>query len=227
MLLSIIIGAAVGIAFSPVCRIQQVTVIGLTESVATEVAARIKLPPGANTAFLPLRVMSAVADDCYRVKKLVISRRSLRSIAVTVHERKPVAALASDHSYTLIDDDGICLIRTDTPGELPAFKGLVARRPELGEAIPPERLVPLLVCLKGAREVGIEQGLQFDFSNIHLCVLKTSDGVGGKLGAMRDLYRKIVLFGRLLEGLRTEGKRVKYIDVRIENKPTIREAGRD
>ncbi len=227
MLLTIIIGAAVGVAFSPLCRIRHVTITGPTESVAAEVGAKLDLPTEANTVFLPLRATSAVADDCYRVKKLVASRRSLDSIKITVHERQPVAALACDRSYTLVDDEGICLIRTDTPGELPVFKGLVPNRPELGEAILPEQLAPLLTCLQGAHEAGIAQGLKFDFSNAHLCILETRDGVRGKLGTMRDLCRKIVLFGHLLEGLRSEGKHIEYIDVRIENKPTIREKSRD
>lgn len=224
MLLSIIIGAAIGLALSPVCRIRQVLVLGPTEAIAMEVASGLELPPGANTVFLPLAQIRARADDCYRVKRLTVKRRSPRAIVIRVHERQPMAALATDGSgYTVIDDEGIPLVRTDSPGPLPVAEGVVAQRPDLGSAIPTELLEPLQTCIKAAREVGIDQGLRLDFSNPYLTTLQTGDGVVGKLGDVRDLHRKIVIFGRLLEGLNGgAGAQIEYIDVSVEGKPTFR-----
>jgi len=222
MLLSVVIGAAVGVALSPACRIWEVRVVGPTQSVADEVASKIQLPLRANTVFLPLQAVSAAEHACYRVKSLAVRRNPWHGITVTVHEREPVVALASDDGYTLVDKDGICLIRTDTPGVLPVFRGLASERPTLGDRIPPEWLSTVRACLAGAAAVQAAEGAQFDFSNTQLSTLKTRDGVVGKLGDMRNLQRKIVLFGQLLHGLRADGESVAYIDVRVENKPTWR-----
>jgi cell division protein FtsQ len=228
MLLSIVIGAAVGLVFSPVCRIRHVTVVGPTEAIAAEVAAGLRLPPQANTVFLPLTYVRSRAAECYRVKRLTVIRRSPQQIIIRVDERQPVMAIASsDGSYTMIDDEGIPLVRTDTPGTLPVAKGVVSQRPQLGKAIPPDLLASLLTCIEAARLDGMEHKLCIDLSDPYMITVQTADGVTGKLGDGRHLRRKTVLFGRLRKALQDQSGQIEYIDVSVESKPTFRRRARN
>jgi cell division septal protein FtsQ len=223
MLLSFIIGALAGIALSPCCRIQHVRLEGPTRSVAEEVRDRFQKAgvfDNCPSITLPLRELAAVAARCYRVKRLAVSRNSPRVVRVRILERQPVAALHAEHGYTLIDEEGICLIRTHKAGALPVVKGIMTKRPELGATISPQQLIPLAECLRSAHEAGIDPAFRLDLSNPHLILLTTSDGVVGKLGDIRDLRSKIIRFGLLLEALQAEGEHVGYIDVRVASRPT-------
>jgi|LSQX01.1.fsa_nt_gb cell division septal protein FtsQ len=222
MLLSMIIGATLGLALSPACRIRQVTVTGPTEAVAADVAARLNLPAKANTVFLPLSHIRERTTECFRVKRLTVKRRSPQAIVISVHERQPMAALfTEDVGYTTIDGDGIPLVRTNSPGTLPVAKGVTKQAPELGRPIPDERLDALRACIEGARQESIDQNLRINLSDPYHITIHTADGVNGLLGDTRQLRRKTVIFARLLKSLEDEPGGVAYIDVSIENKPTF------
>ena len=228
MLLSIVIGAAIGLVFSPACRIRYVTVVGPTEAIAAEVAAGLRLPAQANTVFLPLTRVQARATECYRVKRLTVRRRSPKEIVIRVHERQPMAALVSpDSGYTVIDDEGMALVRTDTPGLLPVAEGVVGQRPELGRIISPEALSLLKACIEAAEQDGMDQKLRLDLSDPHMITMQTADGVVGKLGDKHHLRRKTVMFGRLLKALQDQPGQIEYIDVSTESAPTFRRRARN
>ncbi len=223
MLLSFIIGAFTGVAVSPCCRIQHVRVEGPTRSVAEEVRKGLRKAAvfdDRGSVSLPLRGIAAVAANCHRVKRLAVNRISPQTIRVRIVEREPVAALHTDHGFTLIDEEGICLIRTRKAGALPVIKGIVTDRPKLGATISAQRLMPLAECFRSVREAGIDNAFRLDLSNPHLVILTTSDGVVGKLGDTRDLRGKIIRFGLLLEALQADGEDVEYIDVRVASRPT-------
>lgn len=223
MLISFIIGAIAGVALSPCCRIQHVRLEGPTRSVAEEVRKGLQKAgvfDDRPSISLPLRGLASVAASCYRVKRLAVSRISPSAIRVRILERQPVAALHTDHGFTLIDEEGICLIRTRKAGALPVVKGIVTKRPKLGATISAQRLTPLAECFRSVREAGIDPAFRLDLSNPHLILLTTSDGVVGKLGDSRDLRAKIIRFGLLLEALQAEGEDVAYIDVRVDSRPT-------
>ncbi len=225
MLLAIIIGAAAGIAFSPVCEIRRVVVIAPSQSTAVEVAQKVKLAPGANTLLLPIRHFADIAERSYRVERLVVERRSLNEIAVHVHERQPIAAVKTNVGCTLISDEGICLINTDTTADLPVIKGLITKRHALGSTLPEADVQLIMAAIRGAQFGGIARQLQVDFTHPYLTIIKTADGVVGKLGDRRNIERKTALFARLLTELQNEGKKIQYIDVRIEQRPAFREIG--
>ena len=222
MALSTALGLALGLALSPCCRISRIVVRAPTQTVAFEYAGRINMPDDAGTIFLPLRHLHAAALACHRVGDITVRRTGFRSIVVDIDERRPVAALATDGQYTTVDKDGICLIRTDTPMKLPIIDGLAPVGLALGETLSGPALELLNACVEGAAEARIGDAAVFDLSNPHLVSVRTRDGVEGKLGELANLRRRIVVFGRLLEGLREKGQNVAYIDVRVENRPVCR-----
>lgn len=221
--LSIVVGLALGVALSPCCRISEVVVCAPTQTVAYEFAGRIDLPENASTIFLPLENLQASAATCYRIRDISVRRAGLRTISIDIEERRPVAALGGDGQYTTVDEQGVCLIRTDTPMKLPVIEGLTQQGFTLGATLPPPQLELVSACLDGAREARIGDAAVFDLSNPHLVTVRTCDGVEGKLGELENIRNRTVVFGRLLEGLREKGQNVAYIDVRVEDRPVCRE----
>jgi cell division protein FtsQ len=221
--LSIVLGLALGVALSPCCRISEVIVRASTPTLAYELAGKIDIPENANTIFLPIENLQAAAATCHRIRDISVRRAGLRSITIDIEERRPVAAVAADGQYTTVDEQGVCLIRTDTPMELLAIKGLAEQGFALGATLPAAQFELMTACLEGAGEARIGDAAVFDLSNPHLVTVRTHDGVEGKLGELENIRGRTVVFGRLLEGLREKGQHVAYIDVRVEHRPVCRE----
>lgn len=221
--LSIVVGLALGVALSACCRISEVVVRARTQTVAYEFAEKIDLPEDAGTIFLPLENLRAAAATCYRIRDIAVRRAGLRTITIDIAERLPVAALGADGQYTTVDEQGVCLIRTDTPMKLPVIEGLTQEDFALGATLPAPQLELARACLEGAREARIGDAAVFDLSNPHLVTVRTYDGVEGKLGELANIRGRTIVFGRLLEGLREKGQNVAYIDVRVEDRPVCRE----
>ncbi|MFO7947956.1 MAG: cell division protein FtsQ/DivIB [Armatimonadota bacterium] len=217
--LSILVGTLAGIAASPAFQIERVVIVGPDPSIATEIAQKMKLPKRATTVILPLATIDQLAKQCHRVESLVVRRRLPNTLVLHVRPRRPVAAIAGDVNDTLVDRDGIYLLRTSKARDVPRVVGLIEKRPALGNRLSKQQTEMLHELLEGLELASAEHGVTLDVSNPHLIRIHTGDGVVGKLGTGENLTRKIVLFYRLLEGLRDQGESVQYIDVRREEYP--------
>lgn len=224
ILLSIIAGAAAGIAMSPVFQIRRIVIEAPDVSLATEIAGQIKLPETATTAVLPTAEINRLAGRCHRIKSLSAYRRIPHTLILRVQPREPAAAIAGGPNYTLVDRTGMALIRTDNPGTVPVIRGLVDGRPPLAQPLSADRCEVLDALLESMELTELDPNLTLDVADPHMLRIKTAGGVLGKLGDRSNLARKIVLFSRLLEGLRADGETVEYIDVRIEDRPVWKSA---
>ncbi|MFP3904222.1 MAG: FtsQ-type POTRA domain-containing protein, partial [Armatimonadota bacterium] len=128
-LLSVLVGALVGIAASPVFQIERVVIVGPDPSIATEIAQKMQLPQQATTVILPLEAINRLTGECHRVKRLVVRRRLPNTLVLHVRPRRPVAAIAGEVNDTLVDDEGVYLLRTDNAHDVPRIVGLTENRP--------------------------------------------------------------------------------------------------
>jgi len=152
---------------------------------------------------------------------VTLDRHLPRTLVIAVKPRQPAAALECDDRYMLMDEEGVCLNWTGKPMEhLP--KARMAALPGLcvGGRIAAEQSEPLRQVLRGLHQAKLSTGAQIDLAHPQRISVWTGDGVLAKLGDAQHLEEKVVLFGKLLEGLRAQGHRPVYIDLRVPSHPT-------
>lgn len=209
-----------GVAMSPACGIHDVTIVAPTRNLGCEVQRQLQVPVGASMLFYPLNQITEQVQRCYRVKDVSVERLPPHQLTVTVTARQPFVTLDDGDGFTIVSRDGICLYRKgQAPPKTPVFRGLLATKPELGTAIPLERLLWVQDLLAGAAKVSLQEGLRVDFTQPHSIQITTPDGLRGVLGNVNNLSRKMTIFGRLAQQLRQEGKAPGRIDVSTMETP--------
>ena len=216
---STVLGLALGLADSPVLRVQQITVVAPTPGLAEEVRRQLRVPVEASTLLLPLNRVSRQATSCYRVEAARVERVFPHGLSIAVTAREPLAALRDPEGFTLVSREGICLYRQAGRPHLPVFVGLTEPRPVLGSRVAVERWRWALDVLAGASKAGLRNGLVADFTQPHRVMLQTPAGLRGNLGNVNSLARKLIILSHVVKQMAREGHRVVTIDVSTPEAP--------
>ncbi len=223
VLLSGLAGLLLGVGSSDYCLIDEVRVYCADESLRQEAAEQADALSYGNIWFPPTHDIERSIGGLARAAGVRIRRDPPSALVIHVQPRTPVAVMEIGDRLMMLDADGVCLNWTGrAAADMSILRIADPWALSVGD-IMGERDVELFREVReGLRQVGIEGGTRVDISTIHRIEVFTADGVLGKLGDPHLLSQKVVLFGKLIDSLRSSHEEPLYIDLRVPSRPTYR-----
>ena len=218
-----VVGLLLGVGGSDCFLIRDVRVYCPDESLrdeAAEQAGRLEY----RTIWLPpSRDIERSIGGLARARGVQIERELPATLIIRVLPRLPVAVVQVEGRCMLVDEEGVCLNWTGRPDrEMAMVRIADPSQLAVGATLDVRDREMFGQVLAGLREVGLAAGARVDLSAPRRIEIITADGVIGKLGDTELLREKAVLFGKLLDGLRSEHHEPLYIDLRVPSRPTYR-----
>lgn len=216
-----------GVCNSPLFSVTEVELLAPDRETHKLAAAAIRIPDTASTLFYPVSRIERQVAKIPQIQGVDIERRPLHALRIRVYRRIPVALAPSPAGGCfLIGSDGVLAGVAPAGAKLPRLPvmvglGLSGARP--GDRLPEWPAWMVGHTTRAASEAGLTGAWRLDCSQPFELRL-TAGTVEGFLGGTDNLERKIHLFATCLQGLRQQGKRPAYIDVRVMERPVWREA---
>ena len=221
-ILIVVIGAYV-ILRSPFFEISQVVILGNSVLTEEEIVAQADLDLGVNIFRVDLTEIAGQIEKVPTIKEAQVTRELPATVKIRVKERTPLGIISTDNGFVSVDQEGVCLQRTDsgTPG-IPVITGIMVGAADPGDRIENELLFDVLKIIDGFpadlvadfSEVNIEQGGQIK--------AYTLDHIQCILGQAEDIHEKGYVLTAILSELRQQGVGVSYINVSSVEKPAVK-----
>ncbi len=222
LLVSALVGLALGVLGSDLFAIRDVQVVCANPSLQAEAAERAEGLSFGTIWLPPTRAVERHIGGLPRARSVAIGRDLPTTLTIVVEPRVPSAVVAAEERYMAIDDEGVCLHWTGAAEDLPTVHLENPAVLEVGGTLPERDVAWLRATLGGLSESGLSAGASIDLSHPLRISVFTADGVLGKLGNDELLYEKTLLFAELLDGLREQGRAPLYIDLRVPSRPTYK-----
>ena len=220
-ILLVVIGAYV-ILRSPFFEISQVVIQGNSFLTEEAIIAEADLDLGVNIFRVDLAEIAAEIEKVPTIKEAQVVRELPSTVRILVTERSPLGIISTDNGFVMVDQEGVCLQRTDsgTPG-IPVITGIMVGAADPGDRIHNELLFDVLRVIDGFppdlvsnfSEVNIEQGGQIK--------AYTLDHIQCILGQAEDVHEKGLVLAAILAEVRSQGVGVSYINITSVEKPAV------
>ncbi|MGD9495895.1 MAG: cell division protein FtsQ/DivIB [Armatimonadota bacterium] len=226
VLASALCGLVLGVMGSELFAVREVVVLCENPSVQAEAAERAQGLELGTVWLPPARTIEREIGELPRVRSVTIHRSMPATLTLVVEARRPAAVVAAGERAMAIDAEGVCLHWTGSPPrELPKVRISDPSALEVGARLSQREVAAIGAISRGLEESGLLAGASIDVSHpLRICAI-TADGVLAKLGDAEMLYEKTLLFARLLQALRSEGRAPMYIDLRVPSRPTYKPVG--
>jgi cell division protein FtsQ len=210
---------------SPLLVVERVVVLGGRHVSTEHVEAAAGLGSGDNLLLLSTTQVAERIQRLPWVRRARVTRRLPDTVRVRVTERSPAMVLSTTKGWWTLDRAGRVLGKGVAARALPVLGGVrvgdlapgdVLSDPEVEAALDVWRSLPR--GLRG-RVVGIFA------SSLERIALSLDDDVVVRYGAAESMVAKNSVLRAVLARVRTEGRKVGYIDVRVPASPAISSAG--
>lgn len=155
--------------------------------------------------------------------KGVEMKRSLPSkVIIEVAERNAVALIPVENGFIKVDADGVYLQRGQIASALPIITGLTTQLKGPGKVIESEYLPAALQVLSQLPRPIIMKLSELNFNKAGQITIYTIDGVQGRLGLMKDIEYKGIVFQQVLATLQQSDNKIQYIDLSNPRVPVVK-----
>lgn len=214
--------AAYVLARSSVFEVREIRVLGNTTLSRENIISVAGINPGENIFRLDLKAAAEKLKVVSVIKTSELNRRLPSAVEIKVVERVACALVPVETGFIQIDDEGVYIQKGDVGiSQLPVVTGLKFDLPLPGGKIMSEKLDVALEVVRG-----VPPGLLVRLSEIFIegdqAVVYTLDGIQCRFGAPVDLRQKGEVFLKILEGLKTKGKKIEYIDLSHAASPVVK-----
>lgn len=207
---------------SPLFELQHIQVKGNNTLVEEKILAAADMGIGENIFKLDLELVSSNLKLVPMIKEAEVYRSLPGTVIINVQERRPVGLLATGEGFIEVDGEGVYLQKAGagTPG-LPVITGVRGNIPGLGHIVEADGLGDALSLI---RELPAE--IITGLSEIHISgdgqlIIYTIEGLQCRLGSATNIKEKAAVFNELLQELRKQGNKVKYIDLSSAGQPVV------
>jgi len=214
------------IAFwSPVLSIRRVRLWGARHTVAAEVVEVAGLQRSDNLLLISTDAIEEAAETLPWVAKAEVRRVLPGTLRIKIKERTPTMALTLDaggrRSRWLIDADGRVLSKGSSHRKLPVLAGMPIEAPEPGSIVESEPALAALTAY-GSMPKPLRQKVVAVFAPTEERLTFTlRDRTLVRFGAAENLRSKNSVLRSVLDKLRSQGRTVAYIDVRVPASPAV------
>ncbi|MFZ5647227.1 MAG: cell division protein FtsQ/DivIB [Bacillota bacterium] len=220
--LLVFLTAAYVLTRSSIFEVREIRVIGNTSLSRENIISVAGINPGENIFRIDLKAAAEKLKVVSLIKTVEMSRRLPSAVEIKVAERAACALLPVDTGFIQVDDEGVYIQKGDVGiNQLPVVTGIVFDLPQPGEQIKSEKLDLAIGVIRG-----VSPELPPRLSEIYIegdqAVVYTLDGIQCRLGASADLKQKGEVLAKILEGLKTKGKRIEYIDLSHAASPVVK-----
>ncbi len=189
---------------------------------AEQVVRRSGLKEGINLFRTPVRAAQARLLKVPAVAAVTLHRRPPDRILIRVHEREPMACVATGGGFLTIDAAGVAF-RGDPkpPRGLPLVTGLQQQGLRFGKVLDRKLATALRDCLAAAKEAAPQHQIariSID-QNGNLCFNSDDVGYEVRLGPPEQLSEKLTLLTALERSLPDIGRDCEYIDLSCPEAP--------
>jgi|GEM_PF-3520203 len=206
--------------------LREIAVEGNERLSGEEIVASTGLQYGVNVWQLDMRQLESNLRQNRMIKAVRFKRILPDTLRISIEEYPAVAILPGGDAFLEIDVNGTVLARTAsiTGKRLPIITGADIQPVGIGEGLTSEYIAPVLRCLQeklgdwaeNLAEINIGAGGELTFytvSGIKILIGQASD----------DLDQKLALLRPIIDDITATATAVSHIDLRIPDKPVIRE----
>lgn len=220
--LLVFLTAAYVLARSSIFEVREIRVLGNTTLSRENIVSVSGINPGENIFRLDLKAASEKLKAVSLIKTAELYRRLPSAVEIRVAERAAWALLPVETGFIQVDDEGVYIQKGAVgPNQLPVLTGIKFDLPQPGGKIKSEKLDIALEVMRG-----VPAELTSRLSEIYIegdqAIIYTLEGIQCRFGAPVDLRQKGAVFLNILEGLKTKGKRIEYIDLSHAASPVVK-----
>ena len=214
------------IAFwSPLLGIDRVRLRGARHTTALEVVEAAGLKRSDNLLLVSTGDIEAAAESLPWVKRAEVRRVLPGTLRIRIVERKPAMALTADvdgrNTRWLLDAGGRVLAKGRSDKRLPVIAGMAVDGLEAGEIVPAAEARAALAAYVSMPHKLREKVVAVFAPTVERLTFTLRDRTLVRYGAAEDLDAKNAVLASVLEKLRSQGRAVAYIDVRVPASPAV------
>lgn len=207
---------------SPFFEVAYVQVRGLQYLNEEKIRSVADIGMGVNIFKVDLTAVSTNLKLLPMVRDVQVSRSLPATVVITVQERSPMGLLPSEEGFIEVDEDGVYLMKAGpgAPG-LPVITGVSAIIPSPGQVIQASGLVDALSVIRGLPAEAVANLSEVHVEEDGQIKIYTLEGVQCRFGSATQIQEKGRVLSQLLLELRSQGARVKYIDLSSAGQPVV------
>jgi cell division protein FtsQ len=214
------------IAFwSPVLSVDRVRLRGARYTTAADVAEAADLRRSDNLLLVSTSDIEIAAETLPWVKRAEVRRVLPGTLRIKIVERRPAMALTLDagarDARWLVDAGGRVLARSRASKNLPVLAGMTIPEIEAGDIVPsPEARAALAAYVSMPRALRTKVVAVFA-PTVERLTFTMRDRTLVRYGAAEELDAKNSVLASVLAKLRSQGRAVAYIDIRVPASPAV------
>lgn len=220
VLLLVVVGWAM--FFSPLLDVREIKVTGARFTTEEEIAdASRLLDEPTNLLLLGTDEISSRVEELPWVAEAQVDRMMPGTVRIRVRERKPALLLSLGAARWTIDARGYVLSTGEAREGLPVLAGVEVGDIEPGLRLMTEEAEAALAAYRGLPDSLTEQVIGVFAPTVERISFSLGSGTVIRYGAAEDMRDKNQVLKALLARLRSQGRTVAYIDVRVPTTPAI------
>lgn len=213
------------IAFwSPLLGVDKVRLRGARHTTAADVVEAAGLRRSDNLLLVSTRSIEDAAEGLPWVKRAEVRRVLPGTIRIKIVERRPAVALSSGvggrNASWLLDAGGRILGKGRAKG-LPVVAGMTVTGMEPGDLVPASEARAALAAYVSMPRNLKDRIVAVFAPTVERLTFTLRDRTLVRYGAAEDMDAKNAVLGSVLEKLRSQGRAVAYIDVRVPASPAV------
>jgi cell division protein FtsQ len=215
--IAVAVTIAVGglVSRSSVFAVGRVTVLGASHLSASKVIKESGVK-GRNVLWLDTGVVERELERDPWISRAVVSRSLPSSVAITIVERVPVAAIQGSDGYTVVAADATVLGIQRTAGRLPVIRPGAIPGQVRGTYGGPTRVLAALSSTVRGQVASVSQDARGDVA------MQLRSGTEVRFGPATDVQAKADALSAVLAYAAAQKTRVASIDVRFPAAPSAR-----
>lgn len=161
-----------------------------------------------------------------RIKEVKVTRHLPKDVKIEVLERQPFALIVYQDGFLVIDDQGVCLEKTDNCGmanqPIITLEDISPRITE-GQKVNPQSIKTIREIMSALPPLLSEQIAEYHCSKEGQVLIYTLRGTEVRFGGLERLEEKVGLFEQVMkisEKAKTN-QFIQYVDLRYTGQPVI------
>ncbi len=207
-------------------KVTEIVIQGQERLAAGEILEETGLRTGVNIWQIDLRQLRRTLTQNRRIQAAAVQRRLPATLIVTITEYPALALVPYADRYLEVDENGTVLGYTNSiAGKgLPVLTGITCNEPVIGQAVDSGAILPVLQALQSVLGEWIGGLSDIKVGQSGELTLYTLAGARIMLGpADAGLEQALAVLPPILADIKASGLEVEYIDLRLPDKPVVRQ----
>ncbi|GAB6181893.1 FtsQ-type POTRA domain-containing protein [Desulfotomaculum defluvii] len=207
---------------SPLFEIKTIVVNGNRQLKKEDIIRYSGLNKGMNIFKINLTTSKERLELVPFIKEVELKRSLPNKVIIEVNERIAVALIPVENGFIKVDSDGVYLQRGQIASALPIITGLDIILQGPGKVIKSEYLPVVLKVLSQLPRSVIMKLSELNLNKAGQITIYTVDGIQGRMGLIKDIEYKGIVFQQVLSTLQQSNNEIQYIDLSNPRVPVVK-----